>query len=116
MVERVIQTEDVVSRARRIRSTRHFFPASTGVLRAWLFADLDAEELAFDGEVPDLDDNTAPPEKSSWILYEQAPFSHDVQDYQDRRHSALADSLTGWRERKSLFQASLLITQLVCYI
>src|SRR5258706_384952 len=63
MVERVTETEEVVSRARRIRYTRHFFPESTAVLRARLFADLDAEELTMDREVSDLDDDPAQPEK-----------------------------------------------------
>ena len=92
VVERVTEMEEVVSRARRIRYTGHFFPESMAVLRARLFADLDAEEVVLDGEMPDLDDETTPPEKSSWILYAQASFSHDVQDYQERRHSALAES------------------------
>lgn len=103
VVERVTQTEEVVSCARRIRYTRHFFPESTAVLRARLFADLDAEELVLDGEGSDLDYETAQPVKSSWILYEQAPFSHDVQDYQERRHSALADSIHDLRDGKFLY-------------
>lgn len=103
VVERVIQTEEVVSRARRIRYTRHFFPESTAVLRARLFADPDAEELALDGEGPDLDEDVVQPEKSCWTLYEQAPFSHDVRDYRERRDSALADSIHDLRDGKFLY-------------
>ena len=81
----------------------HFFPESTAVLRTRLFADLDAEELTLDGEGPDLDDETTPAEQSRWIRYEQAPFSHKVQDYHERRHSALADSIHDLREGKCLY-------------
>jgi hypothetical protein len=89
VVERVIQTEEVVSRARRIRYTRHFFPESTAVLRARLFAD--------------LDEDVAQPEKSCWTLYEQAPFSHDIRAYRERRDSALADSIQELRDGKFLY-------------
>jgi hypothetical protein len=95
--------EEVVSRARRICYTRHFFPESTAILRARLFADLDTEELVLDGERPDLDDETTPPEPSRWTLYEQAPFSHNIQDYRERRHSVLADSIHELREGKCLY-------------
>ena len=44
VVEQLSQTEEVVSRARRIRYNRHFFPESTAVLRARPFADLDTLE------------------------------------------------------------------------
>lgn len=103
VVERVIQTEEVVSRARRIRYTRHFFPKSTAVLRARLFAGLDAEEIVLDGEEPELDDDLAQPEHSGWVLYEQASFSTDIQDYHERRHAALAESVTELREGKFLY-------------
>ena len=92
-----------MSRARRIRYTRHFFPESTAVLRARLFVDLDAEELTLDGEGPNLDEETTTPEKSSWTLFEQAPFSHDVRDYRERRDAALVDSIQELRDGKFLY-------------
>jgi hypothetical protein len=103
VVERVTEREEVVSRARRIGYSRHFFPGSTAVLRAWLFADLDTEELVLDGERPDFDDETTPPEPSWWTRYEQAPFSHNVQDDHEWRHSALADSIHELRVGKCLY-------------
>jgi hypothetical protein len=103
VVERVVQTEEAVSRARRIRYTRHFFPDSTAALRARLFADLDSEEAVLDGETPDLDSDAALAEGSRWTLYEQEPFSSDIQDYRDQRQSALEESLIDLREGKYLY-------------
>ena len=90
---------EVLSRARRIRYTQHFFPASTAVLRARLFADLGQGEIALSpgGLVPDVADEV-PEEglqasRGSWVLYEQAPYSADLNVYSARRHEALVEAL-----------------------
>src|SRR5437879_9439383 len=44
--EPTIRLIEVMSRARRIRYTQHFFPESTAALRARLFADLGQGEIA----------------------------------------------------------------------
>src|SRR6266699_293789 len=81
--ECTMQTVQVLSKARRIRYTRHFFPASTADLRLRLFSEIgDAHELAIDqAAFPDIKDelNQAHADSSvrengdkpsPWVLYE----------------------------------------------
>ncbi len=107
LVERVTQTVEQMSRARRIRYTHYFFPESTSALRARLFSDLGNGEIALDGpEGPDVDeseDEGRAPARSSWVLYEHDPFSSNIQDYRDRRQSALEESLLHLRDGKQLY-------------
>ncbi len=112
-----LQTVQVMSKARRIRYTRHFFPASTADLRLRLFSQLgDVSEIAIDQAVsPDVqgvvslerDDQSGESEqevkRSAWVLYEQEPFSSDIQDYRARRQAALLESLTALQAGKSMY-------------
>jgi len=106
-----------MSKARRIRYTRHFFPASTADLRLRLFSQLgDVSEIVIDQAVsPDVqevvslegDDQSGESEqevkRSAWVLYEQEPFSSDIQDYRARRQAALLESLTALQAGKSMY-------------
>src|SRR6266704_4528710 len=117
--ECAMQTVQVLSKARRIRYTRHFFLASTADLRLRLFAGLgDAHELAIDqAAFPDIkdelnqahvasssgEDEGQPAKPSPWVLYEHDPFSRDIQDYRDRRQTALVESLTNLRAGQPMY-------------
>ena len=111
--ECTMQTVQVLSKARRIRYTRHFFPASTADLRQRLFSGLgDTSEIAIDqASVPDMtgevnrgDENEQQPvQPSSWVLYEHDEFSRDIQDYRERRQTALVESLTALRAGKPMY-------------
>ena len=100
---------EVLSRARRIRYTRHFFPESTVALRARIFADLGQGEIALSagGLVPDVADEV--PEEGlqastdSWVLYEQAPYSSDLNVYSTRRHEALVEALQRQQDGERLY-------------
>ncbi len=100
---------EVMSRARRIRYTRHFFPASTAALRARIFADLGRGEIALSpgGLVPDVAEEVQEEEqraaRSSWVLYEKAPYSDDLNDYYDRRREALMKSLQRQEDGEQLY-------------
>ncbi len=111
---RSMQTVEVLSRARRIRYTRGFFPASTADLRLRLFTDVgNSDEIAIDQAVsPDLDAQdeweesaeTAQAVKvSSWVLYEHEEFSRDIEDYRARRQTALVESVESLRSGRSLY-------------
>ena len=112
-----VQTVQVMSKARRIRYTRHFFPASTAELRLRLFSQLDdVSEIAIDqaaspdGEgVVSVERDDQPGEtehevkRSAWVLHEQEPFSSDIEDYRARRQLALVESLADLQAGKSLY-------------
>lgn len=108
---RTMQTVEVLSRARRIRYTRKFFPASTAELRLRLFTDLgNSDEIAIDQAVsPDLEhvaesEETARGDKSSvWVLLERGEFSSDIEDYRARRQAALVESVEALRDGRSLY-------------
>jgi hypothetical protein len=115
--ECTVQTVQVMSRARRIRYTRRFFPASTAELRLRLFSQLcDASEIAIDQaaspgveEVVSVegDDRSGETEhegkRSAWMLYEHEPFSADIRDYRARRQRALVESLSDLQAGKSMY-------------
>src|SRR5712691_2242708 len=100
---------EVMSRARRIRYTQHFFPASTAALRARIFADLGQGEVALSpgGLVPDVADEAPEEEpqasRGSWVLYEKAPYSDDLNDYYDRRREALVEALQRQQDGERLY-------------
>ncbi len=121
--ECTMQTVQVLSKARRIRYTRHFFPASTADLRLRLFSGLgDANEIAIDRAVVtdsedglnqaqglQLDegvsgqDETQSTKRSSWVLHEHEPFSREIADYLERRQMALVESMTDLRAGKFMY-------------
>jgi len=115
MVEaRSMQTVEVLSRARRIRYTRGFFPASTAELRSRLFTNLDnPDEVVIDQAVsPDLDESVQQAESeeatqrvksSAWVLHEHEEFSREIEDYRARRQSALVESVELLRDGRSLY-------------
>lgn len=91
-----LETVQIMSRARRIRYTRHFFPASTAELRLRLFDGLgDASEIAIDqAAVPNIEEEPGVEENeqqavkpSSWVLYEHDPFSREIEVYRERREA-----------------------------
>ena len=111
-----MQTVEVMSRARRIRYTRRFFPASTADLRLRLFSGLgDAQDLAIDqGAAPDVllheesisqaqEDEQAVPGPSPWVLYEHDAFSRDIEDYRARKQTALTESIEQLRAGKHMY-------------
>ncbi len=99
--ERYTTTVEVVSKARRIRYSRHFFPEKVADLRARLFAELEQEAMEqTEGEATTgsaladetgQEDNGKPVEdgpfvvRSPWSLVEQAPFTQDIKEYRRRR-------------------------------
>jgi len=100
---------EVMSRARRIRYTQHFFPASTAVLRARIFADLGQGEMALSagGLVPDVAaearDEEPQVSRGSWVLYEKAPYSDDLNVYSARRREALVEALQRQQDGERLY-------------
>jgi hypothetical protein len=113
-IEEVEQT----SKARRIRYSRHFFPASTAALRQRLFSGMDRDDtdtlVEGRNDTPSLEiapiadnneeglEDTEQPEKprSVWVLHEAEPFSHAVEDYERRRRQALVEALVEMYERR----------------
>ena len=118
-----MQTVQVMCKARRIRYTRHFFPASTADLRLRLFSGLgDADEIAIDqAVVPDSEDGlnqaqatqseevvsdqdeSQQAKRSSWVLHEYEPFSREIADYLERRQTALVESMNDLRAGKPMY-------------
>ena len=114
IAECTTQTVQVLSKAHRIRYTRHFFPASTADLRLRLFSELgDTSDIEIDqgvSTVPDLEEEVSQaheeqPEgkRASWMLYEFEPFSREIEDYRDWRRSALVESMHDLRAGKSMY-------------
>jgi hypothetical protein len=111
--ERYTTTFEVVSKARRIRYSHHFFPEKVADLRARLFAELEQEAMEqAEGEAAtgsaSLDeagqeDYSQSVEdgplvvRSSWSLVEQEPFTQDIKEYRRRRRKALLERLIDLR-------------------
>jgi hypothetical protein len=111
--EHYTTTLEVVSKARRIRYSRHFFPEKVAELRARLFAELEQEAMEqVEGEADRADaptdevgkeDADKPMEngtyllRSSWSLVEQAPFTQDIKEYRRQRRKVLLEKLTDLR-------------------
>lgn len=108
IAECTTQSLQMMSKARRIRYTRKFFPASTADLRLRLFNDLGSpDEIEIDqAGVPDLEadaeaDTVA--KGSSWVLVEYEEFSHKIEDYRARRQAALVEAVEALREGKPMY-------------
>ncbi len=112
----VIEEQDVedierTSKARRIRYSRNFFPASTADLRRRLFSGTDENDTYTAEENHDSvaslqgaaiahsSEEQAERPRSSWVLYEAEPFSHAIEDYERRRRQALLEALGEMHER-----------------
>ena len=111
--ERYTTTFEIVSKARRIRYSRHFFPEKVADLRTRLFAELEQEAMEqVEGETAPNDasadeagqeDSNLPVEdgafvvRSSWSLIEQAPFTQDIKEYRRRRRKVLLERLVDLR-------------------
>ncbi len=103
--QKVVYKEEVVSNARRIRYSRHFFPEAVEDLRFKLFSrledpDLLERELPADvktGSEDEMEGEETKPEETvkrpSWSLYEQDAFTKDHEEYRERRRAALLESL-----------------------
>jgi len=126
--ERHTYTVDLVSKARRIRYSRHFFPESVTELRARLFAEVEqesmeqAENVPADGSQEDngesFNESTVEiveqerqaettergvieevsVKRSSWIIVECDEFTDDIKEYRRRRRRALLEALVAIRE------------------
>lgn len=82
----------VVSSARRIRYSRHFFPETVEALRARLFRP--EEGFTVDGESSDEESQEG---SSSWVLYECEGSADDFEGFGQLRHQALLESLEAAR-------------------
>ena len=130
--ERHTYTVELVSRARRIRYSYHFFPEKVSDLRARLFAEIELgsmeqteNESSADGSAvvdasqqdngKPLDESDAsegendkPVEaeqavkRSSWSLVQCEEFTEDIQEYRRRRRKALLEALISLREGRNL--------------
>jgi hypothetical protein len=106
---REVQTVEVVSNARRIRYSRHFFPESVEELRFRLFSRLDDPDALErdveqaqpvhedDGlevdEVMNASSQKEEMHRPAWSLYEAEPFTNDMREYDARKRRALLESL-----------------------
>lgn len=125
--ERHTYTIDLVSKARRIRYSRHFFPESVTELRARLFTEVEqasmeqteneaggsqvgngrsidepvVEAMEQEGQV-EISEQAAMEEvsakRSSWIIVECDEFTDDIKEYRRRRRKALLEALVAIRE------------------
>jgi hypothetical protein len=111
---------ELVSRARRIRYSRHFFPEKVTDLRARLFAELEQEsmEQAENQTIDDIQPEKGKPigdgsidqesqaehgnpieaglrfiKRSSWSLVQCEEFTQDIKEYRRRRRKALLEAL-----------------------
>ncbi len=108
--ERHSYTVELVSKARRIRYSRHFFPEKVADLRARLFAELEQESMeqtehasstkSSSTDAADQEENGKPGEsepqsekRSSWSLVQQEEFTQDIKEYRRRRRKALLEAL-----------------------
>jgi hypothetical protein len=119
---------DLVSKARCIRYSRHFFPESVTELRARLFAEVEQESMERAEKVPadgsQTDGGQTPDEtsaqvvelegpvetskqavveqvssrQSSWMIVECDEFTDDIKEYRRRRRRALLEALLAIRE------------------
>src|SRR6266581_3871229 len=130
--ERHTYTVELVSRARRIRYSRHFFPEKVSELRARLFAEIELGSMEHTENEPSddgsavvdaaqqdngkqLDENEVPEgendkpleagqvvKRSSWSLVKCEEFTQDIQEYRRRRRKALLEALISLREGRNL--------------
>src|SRR6266567_4199460 len=122
---RQFYTAELVSKARRIRYSRHFFPEQVAVLRARLFeaveevAQEQADGVAVEAGVSDngkssgrqtneqegqmeederVEANEMPVKRSPWTLVMCEEFTSDYKEYKRRRRKALLEALVAIRE------------------
>jgi hypothetical protein len=122
-----VEVIERMCKARRIRYSRRFFPATTAVLRQRLFgkAEQQAEDETTEAEEAEsiggdlqaesteesgASENGTPEEnqrqamkRSEWVLREAAPFSEDITVYRLRRRKVVRRALEKLREGKRLF-------------
>jgi hypothetical protein len=108
--ERQTYTVELVSKARRIRYSRHFFPEKVSELRARLFAELEQESMEQPGNEASSHPESAseagqvetdkpvesepkPVERSSWSLLQCEEFTQDYKEYKRRCRKALLEAL-----------------------
>ena len=119
---------DPVSKARRIRYSRHFFPERVTELRARLFAEIEQESMEQTEHVPADGSQTdggktldksplegvdqaepgetservvleeVPVKRSSWMIVECDEFTDDIKEYRRRKRRALLEVLVAIRE------------------
>ena len=122
---RQFYTAELVSKARRIRYSHHFFPEQVAVLRARLFEEVEevaqeqAAGVAVEGGVSDhgkssdrqtneqegqmeederVEANEMPVKRSPWTLVMCEEFTSDYKEYKRRRRKALLEALVAIRE------------------
>lgn len=118
----------MVSKARRIRYSRHFFPERVTELRARLFAEVEQESMEQAEDVPadgsqtesgkTIDETSAEVvekeglvetseqavmeevavKRSSWMIVKCDEFTADMKEYRRRRRKALLEALVAIRE------------------
>ena len=97
---------EVVSSARRIRYSRQFFPESVADLRVRLFSSLEATAMEKENGAGESAENgklledTQPPSRSSWVLYEQEEISDDLDEQMRWHREALIEALSHVRDGK----------------
>src|SRR6266700_1265078 len=123
--ERQSYTAELVSKARRIRYSRHFFPEQVAVLRARLFeeveevaqeqadgvpvevsvldtgksSDIQTNEQEVQAEVDEqVEADETPVKRSPWTLVMCEEFTSDYKEYKRRRRRALLEALVAIRE------------------
>ncbi|HLZ81037.1 MAG TPA: hypothetical protein VKP04_05340, partial [Ktedonobacteraceae bacterium] len=125
--ERHTYTVELVSKARRIRYSRHFFPKSVAELRARLFAEVEQETMESSENAPvdgsQVDKVTTdelsqkaveqeeqadsseqgmteevPVKRAAWVIVECDEFTDDIKEYRRRRRKALLEALLAIRE------------------
>jgi hypothetical protein len=112
--ERQSYTVELVSRARRIRYSRHFFPEKVSDLRARLFAELEQQSMeqsgheasAGDAAASEVSDTAGIPgesdtpvvKRSSWALVQCEEFTQDYKEYKRRCRKALLEALIDLHE------------------
>jgi hypothetical protein len=114
---------ELVSKARRIRYSRHFFPEKIADLRARLFAEIEQGSMEQEESKPScegcqvndgLPGGSGPADEEShvnqgeteqqlvkrlsWTLVEQEEFTQNMKEYRRRRRKALLDALGDWRD------------------
>jgi hypothetical protein len=100
VTEEVTGTRESVSKARRIRYSRHFFPEAVSALRKRLFAGLE-EASTEDGESVSkpVEENVAKEERSPWRLVErESEGDTEIEEYRHRRNAEVLAEVEAMRE------------------
>jgi hypothetical protein len=105
-LEREVVTDEVTSRARRIRYSRQFFPERVAVLREKLFAGLENEVMDTSGELVDeagdevlSNEENEAKIRGSWQLVERVIEGKiDIEEYKQERYAELIEEVLDVRE------------------